>query len=90
MKNAKLDALVESWESQARARLEEAEGTSSERIRINLTKSAVLNINLASELKAIAEDIGNAAALESVIEEVVPCEDRRKSIRELLRSGVIV
>ncbi|MCP3888702.1 MAG: hypothetical protein GY702_07485 [Desulfobulbaceae bacterium] len=90
MKNTKLDALIESWESQARARLEEAESTSSERIRINLTESAVLNINLASQLKAITEDIGNAAALERVIEVVVPCEGKRKYIRESLRSGVIV
>lgn len=90
MHNEQLIPLIESWQNRAHEQLVLADSAESPTARNMLLKSAMLNINLATELVTMNENINSSQAQDTVLKNVITSDEQLSILRESLKTGVIL
>lgn len=90
MPNKNLRPLIESWQKRAHEHLAQADKTNNEKARSLLLNGAILNINLATELLAISDDIDTSKAQDAVLQNVISDDEQLLIMIKPLLTGKLL
>jgi hypothetical protein len=82
--------LSRSWQDRAQKHLSKAQNITSKEQKMILLQTAMLNINLATKLISIVQNIEEKTAQDIVLQEVIACDVERESMKNSLRNGVVI